>query len=112
MNKRYMRIGEVAKITGLSPRVIRQWEREFPMIKPLKKKGLRLYDEELVKLILSIKELYEKGLTREGIIRRLSPELTEEEMGFLNVLRGIKAELKEMLDVLDSSEDQGAEESI
>ncbi len=104
MESKYMRIGEVARITGLSQRIIRQWEKEFPMLKPLKRKGYRLYTEQDVELILTIKELYDKGLNREGIIKRLSAELSEEERGLLSIIRGIKKEVEEILREFDGSD--------
>ena len=33
-NKLYFRIGEVAKIVGVKPYVLRYWETEFPILKP------------------------------------------------------------------------------
>ena len=67
-NKLYFRIGDVAKLTGIKPYVLRYWETEFPSIAP-KKSGTnhRLYRRKDVETILEIKHLlYEKRFTIEG----------------------------------------------
>jgi DNA-binding transcriptional MerR regulator len=67
-NKLYFRIGDVAKLTGIKPYVLRYWETEFSSISP-KKSGTnhRLYRRKDVETILEIKHLlYEKRFTIEG----------------------------------------------
>ena len=67
-NKLYFRIGDVARITGIKPFVLRYWETEFPSLSP-KKSGTnqRLYRRPEVELVLAIKHLlYEKRFTIEG----------------------------------------------
>jgi DNA-binding transcriptional MerR regulator len=67
-NKLYFRIGDVAKLAGIKPHVLRYWETEFPAIAPKKSgTGHRLYRRKDVELILEIKHLlYEKRYTIEG----------------------------------------------
>ena len=67
-NKLYFRIGDVAKLTGIKPHVLRYWETEFSAISPKKSgTGHRLYRRKDVELILEIKHLlYEKRYTIEG----------------------------------------------
>ena len=98
-----MRIGEVAKLVGISTRELRQWEREFP-IKPLKRKGYRLYSKRDVELILRIKKLLDRGMTPDAVKKRLEEGLSEEERGFLKLLRGIKEEINRILEYMDASE--------
>jgi DNA-binding transcriptional MerR regulator len=67
-NKLYFRIGDVSKLAGVEPYVLRFWESEFPMLNP-KKSGTnqRLYRRKDVETILEIKHLlYEKRFTIEG----------------------------------------------
>jgi DNA-binding transcriptional MerR regulator len=68
VDKIYYRIGEVGRITGVKPHVLRYWESEFREIKPLKSRSLqRLYRKKDVDLILQIKQLlYEEGYTIAG----------------------------------------------
>jgi DNA-binding transcriptional MerR regulator len=67
-DKLYFRIGEVAKLAGIKPYVLRFWETEFPMLGPRKSgTGHRLYRRKEVELVLEIKRLlYEKRFTIEG----------------------------------------------
>ena len=67
-NKLYFRIGEVSKLTGVKPYVLRFWENQFPGLGPKKSgKGHRLFRRKDVELVLEIKHLlYEKRYTIEG----------------------------------------------
>jgi len=67
-NKLYFRIGEVAKLAGIKPYVLRFWESEFSGLGPKKSgSGHRLYRRKDVELVLEIKRLlYEKRFTIEG----------------------------------------------
>jgi len=69
----YYRIGEVSRITGLKPHVLRYWESEFKVIKPYKGGSLqRLYRKKDVDLVLRIKKLlYDEGFTIAGAKRRV-----------------------------------------
>ncbi len=72
-NKLYFRIGEVAKIIGVKPYVLRYWETEFPILKPGKTPSRhRLYRRRDVETLLDIKRLlYEEGFTIAGAKKRL-----------------------------------------
>ena len=72
--KRYYRIGEVARITGVKPYVLRYWESEFSELKPQKSsKGQRLYSRREVDVVLDIKRLlYSDKLTIKGARRALA----------------------------------------
>src|SRR5271163_573218 len=67
-DKLYFRIGEVARLAGIKPYVLRFWETEFPTLGPRKSgTGHRLYRRKDVELVLEIKQLlYEKRFTIEG----------------------------------------------
>jgi DNA-binding transcriptional MerR regulator len=67
-DKLYFRIGDVSRLAGVKPYVLRYWETEFPAIAPKKSgTGQRLYRRKDVELILEIKHLlYEKRFTIEG----------------------------------------------
>ena len=69
----YYRIGEVSRITGLRPHVLRYWESEFKAIKPYKGESLqRLYRKKDLDLILKIKKLlYEEGFTIAGAKKKI-----------------------------------------
>jgi len=67
-DKLYFRIGEVARIAGIKPYVLRFWETEFSSLGPKKSgTGHRLYRRKDVEQVLEIKRLlYEKRFTIEG----------------------------------------------
>jgi DNA-binding transcriptional MerR regulator len=67
-DKLYFRIGEVARLAGIKPYVLRFWESEFPSLGPKKSgTGHRLYRRKDVELVLEIKQLlHEKRYTIEG----------------------------------------------
>src|SRR5512136_646444 len=79
----YYRIGEVSRITGLKPHVLRYWESEFRVIKPHKGGSLqRLYRKKDLDLILKIKKLlYEEGFTIAGAKKKIrDPERMPDRM--------------------------------
>jgi DNA-binding transcriptional MerR regulator len=67
-DKLYFRIGEVARLAGIKPYVLRFWETEFPGLGPKKSgTGHRLFRRKDVELVLEIKRLlYEQRFTIEG----------------------------------------------
>ena len=83
----YYRIGEVSRITGLKPHVLRYWESEFKAIKPFKSGSLqRLYRRKDLDLILKIQKLlYEEGFTIAGAKKKIR-DLERAE----NVRRGLR----------------------
>jgi DNA-binding transcriptional MerR regulator len=72
-DKLYFKIGEVAKIVGVKPYVLRYWETEFSMIRPGKTRSShRLYRRRDVEALLEIKRLlHNERYTIEGAKRRL-----------------------------------------
>jgi DNA-binding transcriptional MerR regulator len=67
-DKLYFRIGDVARLAGIKPYVLRFWETEFPALGPRKSgTGHRLYRRKDVEMVLEIKRLlYEQRFTIEG----------------------------------------------
>jgi DNA-binding transcriptional MerR regulator len=71
--KEHFRIGEVCRLTATKAFVLRYWETEFPMLRPLKTpKGHRLYRRQDIETVLEIKRLlYEEGFTIAGARRHM-----------------------------------------
>jgi DNA-binding transcriptional MerR regulator len=71
--KLYYRIGEVARLVGVQPHVLRYWESEFRSIRPQKSsRGQRVYSRRDVEKLLLIKDLLKhQGFTIAGAKRRL-----------------------------------------
>ena len=71
--KLYYRIGEVSRITGVKPYVLRYWESEFRWMSPQKSRSKqRLYRRKDIEMILLIQKLlHEERFTIAGARKRL-----------------------------------------
>lgn len=96
-NKRYFKIGEVAKAFGVNTSLIRFWEKEFDIIKPKKnEKGNRLFTKEDIenfKLIFNL--VKERGFTLDGAKQKLkkNPSKVVNNHEIISRLESVKAEL-------------------
>jgi len=102
-SKRYFTIGEVSELCGVKPHVLRYWEQEFPQLKPIKRRGNRRYyqrhDVIMIRQIRSL--LYEEGFTIGGARQRLSgAEAKNDASHSLQVIRQVRSELEQVLDIL------------
>jgi len=72
-DKNYFRIGEVSKILGVKPYVVRYWESEFVTVRPVRTRSdQRLYRKKDVEQLLAIKTLlYNEMYTIAGARKRL-----------------------------------------
>lgn len=110
-HKLYYRIGEVSRITGLQPHVLRYWEQEFKLRLERSGGAQRRYRREDLETILTIKKLlYENKFTIAGAkkkiqeLRRGRGEPVETEtltQRSKEVLREVRKELEEIKGVLD-----------
>ena len=95
--KRYYKIGEVAKAFNVNTSLIRFWEKEFEIIKPKNNaKGNRLFtsnDVSNFKLIYNL--VKERGFTLEGAKQKLkkNPLGTINNYEIVSRLEFVKAEL-------------------
>jgi DNA-binding transcriptional MerR regulator len=113
-DKLYFKIGEVCKITGVEPYILRYWESEFKLVKPYRtKSNQRLYRKKDVESILKIKKmLYEDKFTIAGAKLKLKDSNIQEKekqlpLGFVphkyrEVLKEIKEEIQQIRDSLIS----------
>lgn len=71
--KIFFKIGEVAKLVGVQPHVLRYWEEEFPSLRPMKTRGShRMYRRRDVDLAMLIRRLvHDEGFTIAGARKRL-----------------------------------------
>jgi DNA-binding transcriptional MerR regulator len=112
-DKLFYKIGEVSKIVGVEPYVLRYWETEFPFLKPRKNKsGQRVYIKKDVEFLLYIKRLlYHERYTLEGVrkrlgnnsIRAVEPETAEKRSAIRKpsvVIDHVKRRLKDILNQL------------
>ncbi|MCJ7663162.1 MAG: MerR family transcriptional regulator [Desulfobacterales bacterium] len=110
-DKLYYRIGEVCRITGVKPHVLRYWEQEFKL-RPERFGGTqRRYRREDLETILTIKTLlYDERFTTTGAKKKLlelsrrrrgQVEMNFLEEGYKEILLEIRKELKEIKETLD-----------
>lgn len=71
--KLYFAIGETAQLCQLEAHVLRFWEKQFPQLTPVKRKGnRRYYTKNDIQTILQIRQLlYVDGFTIEGAKTKL-----------------------------------------
>ncbi len=111
-DKLYFRIGEVARLCRLPAYVLRFWETEFPMLKPVKSgTGQRMYRQRDVENVLRIKQLlYEEGFTIAGARQHLRQEAkpAKQQAGLPfpgkdspQSLKKVRQGLQEILGILD-----------
>ncbi|QQR88526.1 MAG: MerR family transcriptional regulator [Myxococcales bacterium] len=80
-DKLFFRIGEVANIVGVKAHVLRYWEEEFAVLKPMKTRGShRVYRRRDVELAVMIRKLlHEDGFTVPGARKRLREIVRQKE---------------------------------
>ena len=99
-DKRYFKIGEVAKAFNVNASLIRFWDKEFDVLKPKKNnKGNRLFTQEDINNLQLIYHLVkEKGFTLDGAKNKLkeSPEKITNNHSIIARLQTIKEELTQI----------------
>jgi DNA-binding transcriptional MerR regulator len=102
-DKRYFRIGEVSRIIGVEPHVLRYWESEFPQVKPYRPgSNQRTYQRKDIEILLEIKRLlYEEKMTVMGAKKRLQT-YSGERGPDSGIFGEIKKELRDVLQILNS----------
>lgn len=105
-DKSYFRIGEVSRLLGVQPYVIRYWETEFKTIRPVRTRSdQRLYRRRDVEELMTIRKLlYEENFTINGArkqLRRLRGEEVATERdpreGLLDEIKKGLLQIREML---------------
>jgi DNA-binding transcriptional MerR regulator len=98
--KRYYRIGEIAKAFNVNASLLRFWEKEFKEIQPRKKEGgARKYTPDDVNTIQKIYHLLkEKGLTIEGAKKQLKLKNLNEDssLKLIQKLEQLKSDLVQL----------------
>ena len=104
-DKRYFRIGEVSRIVGVKPYVLRYWESEFPGLRPKRADSRqRVYKREDIETLGAIKKfLYVEKLTIAGAKNRLKAMKKGDATAVPrpNILAEIKEELHQILKILE-----------
>ena len=105
-DKRYFTISEVSFLCDVKAYVLRYWEQEFPLLKPVKRRGnRRYYQQQDVLLVRQIRKLlYDDGFTIEGARAQLSaaPEAVSQTVKVDALVKKVIAELEDVLASLQS----------
>ncbi len=96
----FYRIGEVARLVGVSPQVLRHWEEALGVPRPMKTAGShRHYRRHDVELAMRVRSMLEtEGLTLAGVKKRLATATTAPERSERAWLTALRAELEGLLD--------------
>lgn len=109
--KPFFKIGEVARIIGVKPHVLRYWESEFPSLQPKKNpSGQRIYARSDVEAIVEIKNLlYNERYTISGAKRMLAqqretilPQDRKRDVAFVRSVSQLKAHVNELITMLET----------
>lgn len=107
-DKLYFKIGEVARIVGVKPYVLRYWETEFRVLRPGKTRSKhRLYRRRDVETLIKIKTLlHDQRFTIEGARKQLRTEIEASSTDWPNTdqlreLRQIRDQLIDLRKTLD-----------
>lgn len=105
--KLYFTIGEVSRLAGVKPHVLRFWEQEFPSLAPKKDEaGRRVYRRRDVETVLKIRHLlYDEKFTIPGARRSLMAAGLEPPDPVTS--DALKRELQVVLALLRESVDEG-----
>lgn len=103
-DKRYFAISEVSFLCGVKAYVLRYWEQEFPLLKPVKRRGNRRYYQlQDILLVRQIRKLlYDDGFTIEGARSQLSTttDTVSQSVKADAVVKKVIAELESVLQSL------------
>lgn len=106
--QKYLRIGDISRLLGVKPSVVRFWETQFPQLKPKKtRRGQRIFNPEDVALLKEIqRELKETGMTIEGLKKKMAKGAASREevepFPEKEYLLKIRRELQLILDLLET----------
>jgi DNA-binding transcriptional MerR regulator len=103
----YLRIGELSRRTGVSPELLRAWERRYQMIEPQRSPGgFRLYSDLDVQRLQAMKSYVNSGISAAQAARlatSVGTESLEPASGSSHRLAGIASSLWGSLERLDEA---------
>src|SRR6187551_2193380 len=104
-----LRIGELSKRAGVSPELLRAWERRYGLLRPARSAGgLRLYSPADVERVARMQQHLAAGMAAAEAAAAAVRDAAGEETA-RSALRpeAIRGELAEALDAFDESRAQG-----
>lgn len=114
--KDYLRIGELARRTGVSPELLRAWEQRYGLLQPSRSDGgFRLYPDRDERRVRRMTALIAKGLSAAEAAKEVlsgaepDPPYTDVAPSLVEDLR---SQLRDALDVMDTDGAHAAFDSI
>ncbi len=104
-DKEFFSIGEVSRLTGIKPHVLRYWESAVGVVRPARRgSGHRRFSRKDVQGLMQVQELVrDRGLTLSGAKKHLRaeakrgptqiPMALNESSAAIEVLKGVRSEL-------------------
>lgn len=110
-NKLFFRIGEVADLVGVKAHVLRYWEKEFGLLRPMKTRGshrqYRRRDVETARLVRQLTEI--DGYTVAGAKKKLLELRAHRERSALSRgLEAVRDDLRATLALIDVPSKRGS----
>ena len=101
-------IGEIARLLGIKPHIIRYWEKEFPMLKPQRNlAGRRVYTLRELQFLFRLNYLHTvKGYSLRKAKQMIWQELSTEPSEAQLKLRQLRTELLELLERLTAKKER------
>jgi MerR family transcriptional regulator, light-induced transcriptional regulator len=111
LNDGALRIGELSKRAGVSPELLRAWERRYGLLRPTRSAGgLRLYSPDDVERVRVMREHLAEGLAAAEAAALASRAVAGEAAGPLTLPPGAARE--DLADALDRFDEPRAQEVI
>jgi MerR family transcriptional regulator, light-induced transcriptional regulator len=103
----HLRIGELSRRSGVSPELLRAWERRYGLLRPTRSEGgFRLYSEQDERRVWAMRANLDRGLSAAEAARLAlaepGPEAVASADGAPAIVRGA-TELRDALDALDET---------
>jgi len=95
-------IGDIVRLLKVKIHVIRYWEREVPLIQPVKDMyGRRMYRDRDLQILLRLKHLlYNRRFTLEGARAQLYREVSGEHQDLRSRISALRSELLVLLSIV------------
>jgi DNA-binding transcriptional MerR regulator len=99
-------IGDLVRLLKVKIHVIRYWEKEVPLIQPVKDMyGRRLYRDRDLQILLRLKHLlYDRRFTLEGAKAQLYSEVSGEHQDLRSCVSALRSELLTILSTVQEPE--------
>lgn len=113
----YLRIGELARRTGVTPELLRAWEQRYALLQPTRSEGgFRLYSDRDEMRVRRTTRLIEEGLSaaeaaRQALSSDPAPWIASADAD-VSVVTDLRTQLRKALDIMDGEGAHGVLDRI